>query len=112
MLTVYGIKNCDTMKKAFNHLQDMDLDYDLFDFKKETPTAAKVKEWKKQLGDWPVNTRGTTYRKIKEQFESATDAQKVRLILDNLSAIKRPILEKNNKVVLLGYKKDEYQELA
>ena len=112
MITVYGIKNCDTMKKAFTHLDKNGVEYSFFDFKKETPKLADIKRWKKQLGDWPVNKRGTTFRKIKDAFENGSDSEKASLILDNLSAIKRPLVEDNKEVVALGYDKESFDKLS
>lgn len=100
--TLYGIKNCDTMKKAFRYLDEHSLEYTFVDFKKQPPTAQDLERWKKAFGDWPVNKRGTTYRKIKESFESAQDAEKRKLLMENSSAIKRPILEGPNSA-LLGF---------
>lgn len=111
MYKVYGIPNCDTVKKARKHLEGSSIDFEFVDFKKTPPTSTLVKGWKKSLGDWPINTRGTTYRKLKADFEGATEAQTLKLILDNPSVIKRPVLEKNKKFISIGYKKDEYDSL-
>ena len=90
---IYGIKNCDTMKKAFKHLDSHQIDYTFVDYKKQSPDLADLERWHQAFGEWPVNKRGTTYRKIKEAFEAANDAEKAQLLLSNLSALKRPILE-------------------
>ena len=108
-MKVYGIKNCDTVKKALKFLNESELEYEFIDFKKVSPTVSDIKRWKKSLGELPVNKRGTTFRKIKEEFESATEAQKIQLLVDNSSAIKRPVVEAEG-TFLLGFKADEWSE--
>jgi arsenate reductase-like glutaredoxin family protein len=75
----------------------------------QPPPEADVLRWKSFLKAWPVNTKGPTYRKIKEDFESATDAQKVKILIANSSAIKRPILEFDGKVQCLGFDPELYK---
>lgn len=111
MYTMYGIKNCDTVKKAMKELEAKNIAFDFFDFKKEVPSKEKILEWKKAMGEWPVNTKGRTYKVIKDDFEAASDAGKIKLITENLSAVKRPILEKKGKVVCFGFDKTAYGEL-
>ncbi|MDD0854032.1 Spx/MgsR family RNA polymerase-binding regulatory protein [Halobacteriovorax sp. GB3] len=111
MIKMYAIKNCDTVKKAMKHLEAKGLEFDFFDFKKEVPTKEDILRWKDFFSDWPVNTRGRTFRLFKDDFESATDAKKIALIQENLSAVKRPVLEVNGKVVAMGYDKEAYEGL-
>ena len=110
MVTIYGIKNCDTVKKAIKLLESNNTEYDFVDFKKEGVTKTKVLNWKKAVGDWPINKRGTTFRKIKDQWENANDEHKLMLIVNNSSLIKRPVLEYKNKVVL-GFDQELYDSL-
>ena len=102
MLKVYGIPNCDKMKKVFKLLEDSNITYDLYNYKKQQPTSELIDKWKKSLGDWPVNKRGTTYRKLKESFENSDDQEKCHLIIENSSMITRPIIENNNSIVCIG----------
>ena len=111
MLKVYGIKNCDTVKKALQALDQKKLEYEFIDFKKVKPTKELILRWKDHMKDWPVNTRGPTYRKIKEEFESATDAKKITLLIDSSSAIKRPLIEKNGKPQIAGFDSEAYKKL-
>ncbi len=111
MLTMYGIPNCDTVKKAKKKLDSMGLEYEFFNFKKETPTNDMLARWEKFWGELPANKRGPTFRKIKEQYEGASAAGQKKLLLENLSAIKRPILEKGKKVVAIGFDEDAYSKL-
>jgi arsenate reductase len=111
MLKMYGIPNCDTVKKARKKLDDLGLEYEFFNFKKETPTQDMLVRWEKFWGELPANKRGPTFRKIKEQYESAPPSGQRKLLLENLSAIKRPILEKGKKVVAIGFDEDAYSKL-
>lgn len=108
-MKVYGIKNCDTVKKALKFLNENEVEYEFVDFKKVSPTKADLQRWKKVFGDLPVNKRGTTFRKIKEAYEAATESEKVNLLIENSSAIKRPVVE--GKINLLGFNAQEWSEL-
>lgn len=99
---LFGIPNCDTVKKVRAFLEKNKVDYDFVDFKKQPPTEKDIQRWKAFVKAWPVNTKGPTYRKIREQFEAANDTRKIQLLIENSSAIKRPILEKNGVVKGLG----------
>ena len=102
MLKLYGIKNCDTVKKALKLLNKNGIEYNFIDFKKAPPTPTHIKKWKKAFGDWPINKRGTTYRKIKDEWETANDANKLTLIVSNPSMIKRPIGEFDSGEITFG----------
>ncbi len=108
---MYGIPNCDTVKKARVALEKKKIDYDFVDFKKTPPTADDLKRWEKAFGELPANKKGPTFRKIKEEFESASYHEQVNLLLKNSSAIKRPILESNSKVVCFGYDDEIYKKI-
>lgn len=99
---LYGIPNCDTVKKVRTYLENHKMDYEFVDFKKQPPTESEINRWKAFMKTWPVNTKGPTYRKIREQFEAATDARKMKLLIENSSAIKRPILEQDGTVKAVG----------
>lgn len=111
MYKMYGIPNCNTVKKAQNLLEEREINYEFINFKKQPPTKALLTQWKKDLGDWPVNTKGPTFRKIKEQFEKANAQEKYQLLIDNSSAIKRPILCKSDKLVSIGFDEEAYSKL-
>jgi arsenate reductase len=101
---IYGIKNCDTMKKAFAWLDQNGVEYELHDYKKSGVPAGKLKAWAKQVG-WEAlaNTRGPTWRKIPEaQRARLTEAKMFALLEANTSAIKRPIVEASGKL-LVGF---------
>ena len=112
MTTIYGIKNCDTMKKAFKWLDEHGVDYDFHDYKKVGLDEKQLKTWVKQVG-WEtlVNRRGTTWRKLPEaDRENINEAKAIKLMLANLSLIKRPVLN-NSNTLQIGFKADEYEQL-
>jgi len=111
MIKLYGIPNCNTVKKAQLYLDNKKIDYEFVNFKKLAPTVTQINKWKKAFGDWPVNKRGPTYRKIKDQFESLDAAGKKQLLIETTSAIKRPILEVNNEIMAFGFDEDQYKEV-
>ena len=104
---MYGIPNCDTVKKARIFLEKKKISYDFSDFKKTPPTEQDLLRWEKFYGALPVNKRGPTFRKIKEQFEKSSPKEQLALLIANSSAIIRPIVEKNNKVVAIGFDEDK-----
>lgn len=101
--TLFGIPNCNTVKKVRDYLEANKVSYEFVDFKKSPPNLAQINRWKVFMKGWPVNTKGPTYRKIREQFEKADDSEKMKLLIENSSAIKRPILEENGTVQVIGY---------
>lgn len=108
---MYGIPNCDTVKKARQALEKKKIAYDFVDFKKTPPTIEDLKRWEKVFGELPANKKGPTFRKIKEAFEAASPKEQINLLLENTSAIKRPILENGSKVVCFGYDEEAYKNL-
>ena len=108
---LYGIKNCDTVKKARKELESIGIDYEMVDFKKDPPSVAKIRTWTEFYGSIPVNKRGTTYRKFKDTFEGLPAEQQLEMLAEWSSAIKRPILEKNDNVIALGFKVGDYLNL-
>lgn len=110
MLTVYGIPNCDTMKKARQWLQQQQLDYQFHDYKKAGIDTATLQQWVDQLG-WEllVNRRGTTWRKLPESDREAINATTaIQLMQANPSLIKRPVLDTGHQL-LVGFAPAEWQ---
>jgi arsenate reductase len=102
-ITIYGIKNCDTMKKAFNWLDERGVKYTFHDYKKLGISADKLTEWIQQVEvNKLVNTKGTTFKKLTpEQQEGISNPiHAVELMLNQPSMIKRPLVEVNNKIIL------------
>lgn len=108
MYKMYAIPNCDTVKKAKAFLDKKKITYEFIDFKKSPPTKDLIKGWKEFLGELPVNKKGTTYKKVKDQYESLTDAGKIDFMISQSSMIKRPIIEKNGKVLAIGFDEEQY----
>ena len=105
-LKIYGIKNCDTMKKTFNFLEEKGVGYEFIDYKKQAPDAGLLVRFASKVGfEALVNKKGTTYKKLtegeKSQLEKETDA--LALLSANSSMIKRPIVEFPNGDLILGF---------
>lgn len=108
MKKLFGIPNCDTVKKVRTYLEKKKIAYEFVDFKKQPPTESDIKRWKAFMKTWPVNSKGPTYRKIRDKFESVSDDGKMKLLIENSSAIKRPILEQDGKVQAVGFDPEFY----
>jgi len=112
MITMFGIKNCDTIKKARKWLEAEGIEYQFHDYKKDGLSPEILNNWVKDLG-WEalVNKRGTTWRKLPEDVKESVDqASAIQIMLDNASIIKRPLLINDADSKLLGFKAEEYQE--
>lgn len=111
-MDIYGIKNCNTVKKTLDWLNEHNVEYTFHDFKKEGSSADKLNSWAAEVG-WEalVNKRGTTWRKLDPQTQAqVTDqAAAVRLMQSHTSLIKRPIIE-SEKGLILGFDANELQE--
>ncbi len=109
---LYGIRNCDSMKKAFAWLESHKMAYDFHDYKKAGVPPGKLKEWAAMAG-WEklVNSRGPTWRKIPDAEKSGlTEARALALLEKNPSAIKRPIVEAGTRLVV-GFDPGEFEKL-
>ncbi|SFC74964.1 arsenate reductase [Parapedobacter composti] len=108
---VYGIKNCNTVKKALNWLEENNIPYTFHDFKKEGVSESKLNEWERHTGWEPlVNKRGTTWRQLSPEEQTAVvDAASAnRLMQAKTSVIKRPVIE-SPRGIILGFDEAEYQ---
>src|SRR6195952_4666313 len=108
-ITLYGIKNCDTMKKARAWLDGRGLTYRFHDYKAEGITKEKLKHWCDELG-WEtlLNRAGTTFRKLPDADKAGLNERKaLALMLAQPSMIKRPVLEVGTKL-LVGFKPEIY----
>jgi arsenate reductase len=108
-MKIYGIRNCDTMKKAFAWLEGNRIPYEFHDYKKDGVPPGKLRAWARQVG-WErlANTRGPTWRKIPDAKKTSLDEAKMIALLEaNTSAIKRPILEAGSQVIV-GFDREEY----
>ena len=104
MYTIYGIPNCDKIKKLIKEADSKNLEYTFVDFKKNAPSVDKMLVWKNKLGSLPVNNRSRVFKEFKEDFENAEEAIKIELLQKNTSAIIRPIIEKDGELINTGAK--------
>jgi len=113
MTTLYGIKNCDTVKKARRWLDDHDIDYRFHDFRVDGVNDKQLARWTKLLG-WEtlLNRRGTTWRGLDETRRSQiSDARSaIEAMCAQPALIKRPVLEIDN-TVHVGFKPEDYATL-
>ena len=108
-ITIYGIKNCDTMKKARAWLDAKKVAYEFHDYKTAGIDRARLEGWAKAVG-WEtlLNKAGTTFRKLPDSDKAGLDARKaVALMLAQPSMIKRPVLDVGGRL-LVGFKPDDY----
>ncbi len=112
MTRIYGIKNCDTMKRAFAWLKDRQVEYEFHDYKKDGIDTESLSKWSAQVG-WEklLNTRGTTWRKLtEEQRANMSEKKAQQLMRQQPSLIKRPVLV-HGRNILVGFDETAYQEL-
>ena len=111
MTTMYGIANCDTIKKAKRWLTDNNIEFVFVDYKKQAPDPQVLQQAIDKYGiDVMVNKRGTTYRKLSDEQKSGiTDATVIDVMLANTSMIKRPILT-HNASIIVGFSESSYKE--
>ncbi|WP_425409645.1 Spx/MgsR family RNA polymerase-binding regulatory protein [Hyphococcus sp.] len=107
-MDIYGLKNCDTCRKATKALDGAHVRYAFHDVREETPTKAQIGRWAKAVGtDKLLNTRSTTWRNLPaSEKENITDKKAVDLMADNPALMKRPIIQKGPTQVFVGWTKD------
>ena len=107
---IYGIPNCDTVKKAFTWFKANKIAFQFYNYKTEGITAAKLKGWCKKA-DWQLmlNKKSTTWKNIAAEFPNGitTQAQAIKLMQENTSIIKRPVIEING-TILIGFDEPVY----
>lgn len=113
MMTVYGIKNCDTVKKSTQWLKDHDLPFEFQDYKQKGISPEKLKDWCSQVG-WEqlLNRKGTTWRQLEEKEKQAVtnETAAIKVMSEKTSLIKRPVIERNRKVLLIGFNDEAYKK--
>jgi arsenate reductase len=111
MYKVYGIPNCDTVKKAITWLKENDIPFKFHNYKKEGISQEKLNEWLTQEPwDVLVNKAGTTWKKLSEEEKANDHTSAIALMLDKTSVIKRPIIE-GDKIVAIGFKSENYEKV-
>ena len=109
-ITIYGIKNCDTMKKARAWLDKHGVDYAFHDYKTASIERAQLERWAKKTG-WEtlLNRAGTTFKKLPDKDkEGLTEKKAIALMLAQPSMIKRPVLDLGGGILLVGFKPEDY----
>jgi Spx/MgsR family transcriptional regulator len=113
-MKLYGIPNCDTVKKARHYLDSRNIPYEFHDFKKHGVTEALISGWMKQVG-WQklLKKTGPTWGKLPDDIKASIqdDASAAALMLEKTNIIKRPVLERDGKVLALGFSESDYAEL-
>jgi len=111
-ITIYGIKNCDTMKKARAWLDKNRVAYDFHDYKTTGIDRERLERWCKVVG-WEalLNRAGTTFRKLPDKDKEVADARTaIALMLKQPSMIKRPVLDLGRDRLLVGFKPEIYKD--
>lgn len=101
MITVYGIPNCNTMKKTFDWLKENKIDFEFHDYKKKGITRETLETFLNQLGEQIVlNKQGATFKQLSDAQKDAlnTSENLISFLMEKTSAIKRPIVEKNRRI--------------
>lgn len=118
MTTLYGIKNCDSVKKARKWLESQDIDYHFHDFRSEGLTAANIKHWLKTVSaERLLNKRSTTWKQLPDQIRADLDGEKIatsllsKTLLEYPTLIKRPVIETDKEIVEVGFSADSYTAL-
>ena len=113
MTTLFGIPNCDTVRKARKWLEAEGVDYQFHDFKKQGVTEEALRDWISQAGlDTVLNRRGTTWRKLPESDREAIDEPKtIKLLMEHSSMVKRPVLQLDDGTIHVGFKPEQYAEI-
>ena len=109
-ITIYGIKNCDTMKKARAWLDKCGVDYTFHDYKAAGIERAQLEQWCRKVG-WEtlLNRAGVTFRKLPDKEKNGLDAKKaIALMLGQPSMIKRPVLDLGRGKLLVGFAPETY----
>ena len=114
MVTLYGIKNCNTVKKATDWLQSNEVPFDFHDYKKSGITKEKLEQWCKQT-EWNIllNQKGMTWRNLNpaRKILIQDEASAIDLMQEKTSIIKRPVIEdENGKIIIIGFKEEDYSK--
>ncbi|OOG73171.1 Spx/MgsR family RNA polymerase-binding regulatory protein [Algoriphagus sp. A40] len=112
-IKVYGIKNCDTMKKAFDFLESKGVSYEFIDYKKQKPSQELMEGFLSRTSlDTLVNKQGTTYRKMEDSQKKALEKAEtaISILIENSSMIKRPVISYPDGSLTLGFVPGKIEE--
>ncbi|MFN8353486.1 MAG: arsenate reductase [Spirosomataceae bacterium] len=111
MYKLYGIPNCDTVKKAIKWLEGHQIPVEFHDYKKKGVSSEKINEWLTQTTlEVLVNRKGTTWKNIPDAQKTTEAKGLIALMVQSPSVIKRPIVEGSHGIVSVGFSEAEYQE--
>ena len=114
MYIIYGILNCNSVKKALDWLDEHQVSYHFHNYKKEGITAERLKNWSSQVG-WKLflNKKGTTWKALHPDVHAATTTEKraIALMVQNPSIIKRPVIELDGKVITVSFDAAQYESI-
>lgn len=112
-MILFGIKNCNTVKSALAWLNKHNIEFEFHDYKKSGIAESKLKAWSNQVG-WEnlINKRGTTWRQLDEATQKKITNEKsaIALMIEKTSVIKRPLIEQDGHVLLLGFDGEQYRQ--
>ena len=111
MLKIYGIKNCDTVKKTLKFFDSKGVSYDFIDFKTTPPRCEQVRSWANAVGTKKLfNTRSTTYRNLSLKEKNLDDEGKIEWMCNEPLLIKRAVVESGDEIIV-GYDEDAFEKL-
>jgi Spx/MgsR family transcriptional regulator len=113
MKTVYAIPNCNTVKKALDWLKVNKVAYEFHDYKKKGITATQLTTWcKQQPWESLINKKGATWRQLPKEVQESITTQKsaIALMIEKTSIIRRPLIEEEGKIVVIGFDETEYKK--
>jgi arsenate reductase (glutaredoxin) len=111
-VTIYGIPNCETMKRARSWLDKQGIEYGFHDYKKDGIDSDRLEAWSKKVG-WEalLNRAGTTFKKLPDKVkEGVTEKKALALMLEQPSMIKRPVLDLGRGRIVVGFKPEIYEQ--
>ncbi|MGJ8669456.1 MAG: Spx/MgsR family RNA polymerase-binding regulatory protein [Oceanococcus sp.] len=111
MITLYGIPNCDTVKRARQTLQLAGLDFQFHDFRRDGVELEQIQTWLEQLGDAVINRRGTTWRKLSDDEKQRAESSAATLLCEHPALIKRPVIDKDGDL-RLGFAAKEADDIV
>lgn len=110
MITLYGIKNCDTVKKARKWLDSQGIEYTFHDFRADGLSESQTRAWHEELGDALLNKRSTTWKQLSADAQAQAQQAPAALLAQHPTLIKRPLLDTGH-TRRVGFNADEYAQL-
>lgn len=102
-IIIYGIPNCDTIKKTIDWFKKKQIDFEFHNYKKDGIEESKLKLWCEKIGwEMLLNKKGTTWKKLADEFanKKMTEKMAIKLMLDYTSMIKRPVIERGKEIIV------------